>query len=196
MSRRRIAIVIVVLAVSAAAAVAVGGRLLTLRRLDRTYSESFPTPSSIAPSIRGKRVVFHVKTGLDQDDSQICVGFNVILAALQAGADVTVIFDAGAVLALSERRHNLERTGVPERLKKIIVAQTHIPPGRAPSNYREYLDLIHSLGAKVFADTEMNVVTGLADKVQKGFSRYPYVRPILYAGIVEEIAKADVLIVY
>lgn len=172
MSRRGITVVVIIILLAAvvAAGMLVVPKWLTLRRIDRTYAESFPPPSSVAPSVRGKRVVFHVKTGLEQDDSQICVGFNVILAALQAGADVTVIFDAGAVLALTDRRHNLERTGVPERLKKMIVAQTHLPAERAPSNYREYLDLFHSLGARVFADTEMMVVTGEADKVRSGFS--------------------------
>ncbi len=54
-----------------------------------------------------------MKTGLDQDDSQICVGFNIILASLEAGADVTVVFDAGALLDLTGKTRNLESTGVP-----------------------------------------------------------------------------------
>lgn len=196
MRRTTVVVSLAVAVIVSVIGVQVGRRLQTLRRIDRTYSEAFPPPTLLAPSVRGKRIVFHMKTGLAQDDSQICVGFNVILAALQAGADVTVIFDAGAVLDLSDGRHNLERTSVPERLAKVIVAQTHIPAERAPANYRAYLDLLHALGAKVYADTEINVVTGVSDKVLRGFAKYPYVLPIPYAGIVEQISTAQTLIVY
>lgn len=65
------------------------------RHLDATYEESFAPPAGLAPDLAGRRLTFHVKTGLEQDDSQICVGFNVIYAALRSGAEVSILFDAG-----------------------------------------------------------------------------------------------------
>ena len=81
---------------------------MTWRQLDQTYQEQFQSPAEMAPELKGKKVTFHIKTGLDHDDSQICVGFNVILASIEAGADATVVFDAGALLDLTDKRHNLE----------------------------------------------------------------------------------------
>ena len=198
---RRLRTPLLILAAIVAVALLVKGvgfvRLLARwRELDRTYAETFPSPAEVAPALAGRTVLFHVKTGLDQDDSQICVGFNIILATIESRAKVTVIFDAGAVLDLTDKRHNLERTGVPVRLRKLIVAQTHIPEAKAPTDYGRYLDLLHERGATIYADTEMNVVSGASDKVRTRFARYPYVEPILYAGIAGEIAKADVRIVY
>ncbi len=42
-------------------------RLLVWRHLDQTYQEQFPSPAEIAPELEGKKIVFHIKTGLDQD---------------------------------------------------------------------------------------------------------------------------------
>ena len=198
MRRVRVLIILAVVAAGFALVKGVGFvRLLARwRELDRTYAETFPSPAEVAPALAGRTVLFHVKTGLDQDDSQICVGFNIILASLESRAKVIVIFDAGAVLDLTNKRHNLERTRVPIRLRKLIVAQTHIPEAKAPVDYGQYLDLLHDRGATVYANTAMNIVIGASDSVQTPFARYPYVQPILYAGIAAEIAKADVRIVY
>lgn len=94
--------------------------MLTWRQLDQTYEEQFVSPFEAAPNLKGKRFVFHMKTGLDQDDSQICVGFNIIFAAIEAGADVSILFDAGAILDL---HGNLVATSVPVRLQKVIAYQ-------------------------------------------------------------------------
>lgn len=166
------------------------------KNLDSTYSEAFQSPKQVAPSVKGKKVLFHIKTGLDQDDSQICVGFNIIFAAIEAGGDVTILFDSGATLDLTEKRHNLLSTGVPLRLKKVIAAQMNLPLDEMPSNYGEYLALLNKKGAKVYANTAMNVVTGYSDKVLKKYKNYSYIEPVTYAGIVEHISKADVVISY
>ena len=39
----------------------------------------------------------HAKTDLTKDDAQICVAYNVILAAIKQGHDVSVLIDASAV---------------------------------------------------------------------------------------------------
>lgn len=171
-------------------------KLMTWRHLDATYTESFAAPANLAPGLVGKRVLFHMKTGLDQDDSQICVGFNIIFAALEAGADVTVLFDAGALLDLTDKSHNLSSTGVPVRLRKLIAAQMNRPLDEMPVNYKAYLDLLHERGAKVHANTAMLIVTGDAVQVAKKLPGYPYVAPAPYSQVAQLIAEADTVFVY
>lgn len=182
------------------AALALGGpfllKLSRWKQLDATYQEVFPSPAVLAPSLKEKKLLFHMKTGLDQDDSQLCVGFNIIFAAIEAGAEVSVLFDAGATLDLTDKSHNLASTGVPLRLKKLIAAQMKLPLDRMPANYWEYLLLLHERGARVYANTAMNVVTGFADKVLKPYPDYPFIKPATYAGVAELLASADKVFIY
>ncbi len=39
-------------------------RLIAWRQLDQTYAAEFPAPATLAPSLAGQRVLFHMKTGL------------------------------------------------------------------------------------------------------------------------------------
>lgn len=188
--------ILLLLVVGAYIGVRVVPRLLAWRHLDQTYQEQFPSPAKIAPELKGKKIVFHIKTGLDQDDSQICVGFNVIFAALEAGSDVTVLFDAGALLDLTAKKHNLESTGVPLRLKKLIAAQMNQPLEQMPNTYKEYLDLLQRRGASVYANTAMLIVTGDKEKVQEKLPGYEYVEPVTYAGVARLLSEADSVIVY
>lgn len=168
-------------------------KLLTWRHLDQTYEEQFPSPSEIAPQLQGKKIVFHVKTGLEQDDSQICVGFNIIFAAIEAGADVSILFDAGAILDL---HGNLEATGVPVRLQKVIAYQMNLPVDQMPGNYKQYLELLHRRGAKVYANTAMLIVTGDATQVQQKIPSYEFVEPVTYARVAALLSQADSVVVY
>lgn len=88
-NKKRITAIVVVLLVVLGVGSYFGSRFvskrLTWRQLDQTYEEQFVSPAEIASELKDKKIVFHMKTGLDQDDSQICVGFNVIFAALEAG---------------------------------------------------------------------------------------------------------------
>ena len=193
-------IILGVIATFAIAALALGGPFLLKvsrwKHLDATYHEVFPSPAVLAPSLKEKKLLFHMKTGLDQDDSQLCVGFNIIFAAIEAGADVSILFDAGATLDLTDKSHNLASTGVPLRLKKLIAAQMNVSLDSMPANYGEYLLLLHKRGAKVYANTAMNVVTGFAGKVLKAYPDYPFIKPTTYAGVAELHASADKVFIY
>ncbi len=171
-------------------------KLMTWHHLDQTYQEQFKPPTELAPELKGKKIVFHMKTGLDQDDSQICVGFNIIFASLEAGADVTVVFDAGALLDLTGNGHNLESTGVPLRLKKVIAAQMNLPLEQMPNNYRKFLELLHQRGATFYANTAMLIVTGDAEQVRAKIAGYDFIEPVTYARLAELLAQTDSVIVY
>lgn len=196
-SKKKVAVIIGVLVVVLGAGAYFGSRfvskLLTWRHLDQTYEEQFASPSEVAPGLKGKRIVFHMKTGLDQDDSQICVGFNMIFAAIEAGADVSILFDAGAILDL---HGNLASTSVPVRLQKVIAYQMNLPVNQMPKDYGEYLDLLHRRGAKVYANTAMLIVTGDAPQVKQRISSYEFVEPVTYSKVVDLLSAADSVIGY
>jgi len=42
------------------------------KSLDNEYEESFPHPTEISSALKGKKVVYHIRTGLGVDDAQIC----------------------------------------------------------------------------------------------------------------------------
>ncbi len=184
------------LAVALAGGWRFAGMLVRWRHLDATYEESFGPPAELAADLAGRRVLFHVKTGLEQDDSQICVGFNIIWAALEAGAEVTVLFDAGALLDLTGESSRLHDTGVPLRLRKVIAAQMNRPLEDVPGDYGGYLDLLHEEGAKVYANTAMLVVTGDAEKVKRPLPAFPYVEPAPYARVAQLQVLAETVIAY
>ncbi len=183
-----------------AAALAGGWRFASMlarwRHLDTTYEEAFKPPAQLAADLAGRKVLFHVKTGLEQDDSQICVGFNIVWAALEAGADVTVLFDAGALLDLAGESSPLHGTRVPLRLRKVIAAQMNRPLDEVPGDYGRYLDLLHDEGARIYANTAMLVVTGDGEKVQRSLSAFSYIEPAPYATVAGLLASADTVIAY
>lgn len=186
----------VVVATAAVVAVRLVPKIQKWRHLDATYAERFASPAQLAPGLAGRRVLFHMKTGLNQDDSQICVGFNVIFAALEAGAEVDILFDAGSLLDLVGQRSSLAATGVPVRLKKVIAAQMNLPLEEMPDDYGQYLELLHERGARVFANTGMSIVTGSAEQVMAPLPSFTFVEPAPYAQIVQLLADADTVVVY
>ena len=50
----------------------------------------------------GRRVLLHLKTGMTQDDNQMFVAFNVAQAAVEAGDQEEMFFDAAAVFDLQD----------------------------------------------------------------------------------------------
>ena len=167
-----------------------------MKRLDREYTEAFDTPSVIAPELKGKNIVFQIKTGLSVDDAQICEAFNIVLAAVQAGARVDVLFSGSASFDLVGETSKLEKTGIPERLRKLIAYQSGLPLEDIPFNYKEYLTLIHDRGATIYVNAAFNVVIGASDQVMQANPGYAYVTPITYAGVAKIISQNDVNIVY
>ena len=171
-------------------------KIVRWRHLDATYTESFASPVRLAGDLAGRKLTFHMKTGFEQDDSQICVGFNVIYAAVGSGAEVSVLFDAGALLDLTGEESHLHATRVPLRPRKVIAAQMNVALDEVPANYGAYLDLLHENGAAVYANTATLVVTGDAGKVQRQLPAFPYVRPAPYATVAGLLARADTVVAY
>ena len=109
----------------------------------------------------GVQMLFHVKTGLDQDDAQICVVPNVAWAALNKGHDVTLLFDGSAVTSVKKggffdsTKTDMDRADLPERERKALAEQFNFPLEQIPHNYGEYLQFIKKLGAKLYINRTM-----------------------------------------
>ncbi len=196
MKKTTIMIGLLIILVLAYVAIAKVPTWMKMKELDKTYEESFPSPAELAPELAGKKVVFHIKTGLSVDDAQICEAFNVALAALEAGADVDIIFSGSATLDFVGKKSRLEKTKIPERLRKIIAYQMHIPLKEIPYNYKDFLKLIHDRGANMYINTGFNVVIGASDSLADTNPGYGYIQPVNYVEIPKIIDAGDVYVVY
>lgn len=109
---------------------------------------------------------------------------------------MTVLFDSSALLDLSGKGHNLKSTGVPVRLQKLIAYQMNLPVDQMPTNYKQYLELLHRRGATVYANTAMHIVTGDAQQVKQKLDGYSFIEPVTYAKVAQLLSEADTVIAY
>lgn len=77
-----------------------------------------------------------------------------------------------------------------------LLRQAQMKVQQVPKNYAGYLELFHSLGAEIYADTDMNVVTGESARILAPHETFPFVQPLTWAGVAEQIAQSDVVINY
>ena len=117
----------------------------------------------------GRSVLVHLKTGMTQDDNQMCVAFNVAQAAVEAGDQVEMFFDAAAVFDLQDAPsrggeaasqptsqptqsepgpYNLKYE-LPDKLKRILSQQFGTPVEGFPHTYFAYLEMLEGKGAVV-----------------------------------------------
>jgi hypothetical protein len=175
-----------------------------------------PEPTEAA----GRKVFLHLKTGITQDDNQMCVAFNVALAALEAGDQVEMFFDAAAVFDLQnaetggatgttqpaskptsqpagegETPYNL-RYELPEKLKKILAEQFGIPVGKLPADYYGYLKMLQDKGATLTFNGTMAHLVSLSDSVKGREKVAPIATPLSLKELVEHRGQADVYFVY
>ena len=115
----------------------------------------------------GHQVFLHLKTGITQDDNQMCVAFNIAQASLAAGDQVEMFFDAAAVFDLQngqaeeedsaagetaskptsqptaggETPYNLSYE-LPDKLKQILAQQFGVAVEALPKDYYGYLKML------------------------------------------------------
>ncbi len=163
----------------------------------------------------GRRVLVHLKTGKTQDDNQMCVAFNVAQAAVEAGDQVEMFFDAAAVFDLqdapsrgdeatsqptsqptkSEGPYNLKYE-LPDKLKRILSQQFSIPIEELPLTYFAYLEMLKGKGAVVTFNGALAHLVSLSDSVTGTESVTDIATPLNLNEILDHRAKADVYFVY
>ena len=90
-------------------------------------------------------ILFHLKTSLDHDDSQICVAYNEIWAALEEGLKVNVLVDADATNTFKVGlfgKDDIQDYKLPERLRKGLATEFEVPLNKVPETYGKYLDML------------------------------------------------------
>lgn len=163
-----------------------------------------------------RKVFLHLKTGITQDDNQMCVAFNIALAAVQAGDQVEMFFDAAAVFDLQnasaegasstsqpasqpttsdKRAYNL-RYELPDKLKEILSAQFGIPKAQLPQDYYEYLQMLRNKGVEVTFNGTMAHLVSLSDSVKGKEKLADVAAPLDLREVVEHRAQADIYLVY
>ena len=179
-------------------------------------------PSAVQAA--GHQVFLHLKTGITQDDNQMCVAFNIAQAALAAGDQVEMFFDAAAVFDLqngqAEDDSNAEeatskpatkptsqpvageeipynlRYELPDKLKQILSQQFGVAVEALPKDYYGYLKMLQDNGATLTFNGAMAHLVSLSDSV-KGKERLADIAtPLDLQEIVEHRARADVYFVY
>ena len=168
-----------------------------------------------AAAAEGRSVFIHLKTGITQDDNQMCVAFNIAQAAVEAGDDVEMFFDASALFDLQNmptqgdattqpatkpdtvdmRPYNL-RYELPDKLKKILSEQFGTPVDELPADYSGYLQMLKEKGATITYNGALAHLVSLANSVKGGESITDIADPLGLAEIVEHRAQADVYFVY
>lgn len=164
----------------------------------------------------GKKVFLHLKTGITQDDNQMCVAFNIALAALEAGDQVEMFFDAAAVFDLQnasaegasstsqpasqpttsdKRAYNL-RYELPDKLQEILSAQFGIPKAQLPQDYYEYLQMLKNKGVEVTFNGTMAHLVSLSDSVKGKEKLADIAAPLDLREIIEHRAQTDIYLVY
>ena len=115
-------------------------------------------------------VLIHVKTGLEQDDAQICVAYNQIWAALQAGYSVKVLVDASAVKTFKKGKlggNKFEGYEIPENLRQILSQEFGVPLEEIPKTYGDYTRMLRDKGVEFLVNSEMLVTYGIEKEYGK-----------------------------
>lgn len=156
-----------------------------------------------SPSVAGEAketILFHIKTSLKHDDSQICVAYNMIWAALEEGLNVDVLIDADATNTFKvgwRGKDEIEDFALPERLRKSLAAQFDMPLQEVPENYGRFLNLLHDKGANFYINTAFLVLA----KIEKEMGTVEnisakFFKPVTLREMVNLRTKADHYMVY
>ncbi len=154
----------------------------------------------ISYSAEKKKMLFHLKTGLKQDDAQICVAYNEIWAAIEEGLAVDVLIDASAVNTYKRGmfgKDSLEKYKLPENMRQLLSRQFNLPIEKVPHVYGEYLAMLHDKGITFFINSEMLITAGIArdeNDLEKVSAKF--FKPIGMKEIIRLRTAADYYIAY
>jgi hypothetical protein len=113
----------------------------------------------------------HLKTSLKQDDAQICVAYNMILAALNQGLAVDVVVDADGIntfkMGWFSDKDSIQDYKIPENLRRALFTQLDMPLNQIPETYGDYLITLHKEGARFYVNKGFLIVSDIAPEPDK-----------------------------
>lgn len=147
-----------------------------------------------------KTVLVHIKTSLAHDDSQICVAYNMVWAALDGGLKVKVLIDADAVNTFKvgwRGKDAIEGYPMPERLRKSLAQQFSVPLKDVPETYGRFLEMLHEKGAEFYINTAFLVLAKIETDMGtvKNISA-KFFKPVTLKEMLGLMEEADIYMVY
>jgi hypothetical protein len=160
----------------------------------------FLVPAVSAADNEKETMLVHIKTGLERDDAQICVAYNVIWTALREGLRVNVLVDADAVKTYRtgwRGKDFIEDYKLPDDLRRMLAGQFRIPKASVPRTYGEYLLLLKENGAEFYINTGMVILSkaGTHEDPLKNISA-KFFKPVSLADIIRMRKEAAYYMVY
>jgi hypothetical protein len=147
-----------------------------------------------------QRLFVHLKTSLNQDDSQVCVAYNIIWAALREGLAVDVVVDADGINTFKQgvfsSEDSIQAYKIPESLRQGIGKQLSLPLSEVPKTYGDYLIRLHKEGARFYINKGFLIVAGIADDPDNDMGKIaPYAAkifiPVTFTEMLELRRRAD-----
>lgn len=162
--------------------------------------ESFDAPKEINSDHQGLSILVHMKSGLEPDDTQPCVAFNVAAGFLVSGYDVAILIDAGSngdfLGDSGGASAKWSKYELPESMIDAVSAQLHIPVEEFPKTYMEYLEWMESRGVAVYMNGTMNLLLGKADQVKTSSKVPAFIKLISLPEMAKLVAESDRYIAY
>jgi hypothetical protein len=142
----------------------------------------------------------HLKTSLKQDDAQICVAYNMMLAAQEEGYHVKVLVDAGAINTFKVGwfgKDDIEKYKIPDTLRQALSRQFGMEKNKVPKTYGELLLLIKERGAEFYVNSGYLMVSkiGTPDDPLKKMSQ-KFFKPVTLKEMVTLRTEADYYMAY
>jgi len=145
-------------------------------------------------------MLFHLKTSLKHNDAQLCVAYNEIWAALDAGLNVNVLIDADAVNTYKIGwlgKDEFEGYKMPDNLRQLLSDTFEKPLDKIPHTYGEYLSQLEKMGVKFHINSGMLMVADIEEKTGTIENIGPkFFKPISLKDMLQLRLKANYYTVY
>jgi hypothetical protein len=120
------------------------------------------TPAISMADAGNEVFLVHLKTSLKKDDAQICVAYNIMWAALEAGKTVKVLIDADAINTFKvgwKGKDDIEGYKIPENLRRALSDQFKVGLENIPGTYGDFLVMLKDKGVQFYINAGFLIVS-------------------------------------
>jgi len=153
-----------------------------------------------AQAKKTSRVLIHMRANIKKDDGPPCVGFNMALAALEAGYQVEMLFDVEASYNIKifsgDGKTDFQRYTVPDKLKQLVMQQYPDFPIDRIKTYQDFLTVYHEMGMKITMNGTWNALTQIESTIKGKEHIIPIAEPLTLEEMMAHIAAADIYMAY
>lgn len=158
------------------------------------------TGPGVGHAEEARKILFHLKTGLEHDDAQLFAAYNMIWAALKDGLEVDVLIDTDAVSTYEagwRGRNTIEGNSLPERLRESLSRQFDEPMANIPKTYRHYMLMLKERGVRFHINSTYLVTAKIEKNLGTSENITPaFIKPATLAEMMKMIRDADLYMAY